>query len=245
MEKRMNRFLVLILWIEIWWLAAELVKLPLLLPGPWETVQALLRLARTADFWRSAGTSMLRVAVGYLAAVAAGVLLAVGCHALSGLNELLSPVRSVIRATPVSSFIILVLLWLSRQVVPAFISFLMVLPIVWTGVQEALDNLDRPLLEMTKMYRFTPWKRLRYYYYPSVRSGLLAACVTGLGFAWKSGIAAEVIALPQFSIGGKLYDAKIYLESADLFAWTLTVIMLSMALEGLLKIALRRGGRKP
>ena len=244
MKKQVSRLLVLLLWIGIWWIAAGIVHLPLLLPGPLETGEAWIRLAQTGDFWRSAGTTLLRVATGYGCAVLAGVLLAVLCHAVGAANAFLSPLRSVIRATPVSSFIILVLLWLSRQAVPAFISFLMVLPIVWTGLQEALDSLNAGLLEMTRMYRFSRWKRLRYFYYPSVRPALLAACVTGLGFAWKSGIAAEVIALPQFSIGGKLYDAKIYLESADLFAWTLTVIALSMALEAALKRALRKGGEK-
>ena len=246
MSKLVRRLLILLLWIGIWWIAAEAVHLPLMLPGPLETAQALVRLVQTAGFWRAAGTSLLRVAVGYLAAVAAGVALAIGCHALEGLSLLLSPLRSVIRATPVTSFIILVLLWLSRQVVPAFISFLMVLPIVWTGLQEALGSLDESLREMTKAYGFSRWKRLKYFYIPSVRSGLLAACVTGLGFAWKSGIAAEVIALPQFAIGSKLYDAKIYLETTELFAWTLTVIVLSMALEAVLKkVMQRRGGKQP
>ena len=64
--------------------------------------------------------------------------------------------------------------------------------------------------------------------------------MTGLGFAWKSGIAAEVIALPALSVGKNLYDTKIYLERADLFAWTLAVILLSLGLEALLKRAIGR-----
>lgn len=242
MNKHVSRLLILLLWIGIWWIASEIVHLPLLLPGPMDTVKALIRLGQTGEFWRSTGFTLVRVAAGYSCAVAAGVLLAVLCHVVKALDAFLTPLRSVIRATPVSSFIILVLLWISRQVVPGFISFLMVLPIVWTGLQEALDSLDQNLLEMTRQYGFSTWKRLKYFYYPSVRPALLAACVTGLGFAWKSGIAAEVIALPQFSIGGKLYDAKVYLESADLFAWTVTVILLSMALEAALKWALNKGG---
>ena len=39
--------------------------------------------------------------------------------------------------------------------------------------------------------------------------------------AFKSGIAAEVIGVPDFSIGANLYEAKIYLDTASLFAWTL------------------------
>ena len=245
MKKLLRRVLIGAFWIGLWWLSAIAVGLPKLFPGPVETAKALAHLAQTAVFWRSVGMTLLRVALGYLCAVAAGILLAAGCYRFRGLDTLLSPLRTVVKATPVSSFILLVWLWLRRGTVPVFISFLMVLPIIWTGVQEALKAVDGDLKEMTAAYRFSFGKRLRYLYAPSVRPALTAACMTGLGFAWKSGIAAEVIALTPDSVGKHLSDAKNYLEYPDLFAWTVTVIVLSMALEGLLKaLAGRREGKR-
>ncbi len=246
MKKLLRHSLTGLFWLGAWWLIARAVGLPKLLPGPAETASALARLAVTEVFWRSVGMTMARVALGYACAVAAGVLLAAGCWRFSWADALLSPLRSVIRATPVSSFILLVWLWLRRGHVPVFISFLMVLPIVWTATQEALAHTDGDLKEMTNLYRFSPWKKLRYLYAPSVRPAFSAACMTGLGFAWKSGIAAEVIALTPDSVGKHLSDAKNYLEYPDLFAWTVTVILLSMALEGLLKsfARKRREGKK-
>ena len=242
--KKCTRFvLVGAFWIGLWWLGSRAVALPLLLPGPGDTLNALIRLAQTALFWQSTGTTLLRVATGYVCAVLCGVMLAVLCARVRWLEALLAPLRTVIRATPVSSFIILVLLWIRRGWVPVFISFLMVLPIVWTGVQDALKAVSGDLKEMVRMYGLSKGKQLRYLYLPSVRPSLLSACVTGLGFAWKSGIAAEVIAQPAFSVGKYLNDTKVYLETADLFAWTLTVILLSMLLEGALKALVRRRGR--
>lgn len=235
MSRIARNALIGLFWIAVWWIAAAWVGLPLLLPGPGDTLSALFRLMKTEAFWQSTGTTLLRVALGYLCAVVMGTGMAIVCHFVPLMEALFSPVRSLIKATPVSSFIILVLLWLSKGTVPSFISFLMVLPIIWTAVQEALRATDGQLLEMSRVYRFSALQRLRYIYAPSVRPSFAAACMTGLGFAWKSGIAAEVIALPLFSVGTNLYNAKIYLESADLFAWTFTVILLSMALEALLK----------
>lgn len=240
MKKYLKQLLVVLFWGSVWQLAAMAVGLPLLLPGPGDTLTALFRLGRTAAFWQSTGLTLARVAGGYLLAVALGMALAVVCCFVPMADTLLAPLRTVIKATPVSSFIILVLLWIEKGRVPAFISFLMVLPIVWTGVQEALQATSPQLVEMTQAYGLSFGKRLRWLYAPSVRPHLAAACMTGLGFAWKSGIAAEVIALPAFSVGKNLYDAKIYLERADLFAWTLTVILLSMLLEAGLKKAMRR-----
>ena len=236
----LRRLVIAFFWVGVWWGIAKAVGLPKLLPGPEETALTFLRLCGTDVFWRSVGFTLFRVALGYALAVLCGVFLAVGCHWIPGVEMLLSPLRTVIRATPVSSFILLVWLWLKRAHVPVFISFLMVLPIVWTAIQEALSAVDADLKEMARMYRFSRWKKIRYLYAPSVRPAFMAACMTGLGFAWKSGIAAEVIALTPDSVGKHLSDAKNYLEYPDLFAWTLTVILLSMALEGGLKAVARK-----
>ena len=240
MKKGLRSLLVGAFWIAVWWGISAAVGLKLLLPGPDDTVLALLRLARTGTFWRITLQTLLRVAAGYGLAVIAGTGLAAACFRLPWLDALLSPLRTVIRATPVSSFIILVLLWITKTRVPVFISFLMVLPIVWTGVQEALGAVDVNLREMAGMYGFSAWKKLKYVIFPSIRPAFLASCMTGLGFAWKSGIAAEVIARPEGAVGTQLYNAQIYLERADLFAWTLTVILLSIGLEALLKAAVKR-----
>ena len=244
LKHAMRRLLIAFFWVGVWWAIAKAVGLPKLLPGPGETALAFLRLCAAESYWRSVAFTLLRVALGYALAVLSGALLAVGCYKIKGLDMLLSPLRTVIRATPVSSFILLVWLWLRRGSVPVFISFLMVLPIIWTAAQEALFAVDADLKEMARMYRFSRWKKIRYLYAPSVRPAFTAACLTGLGFAWKSGIAAEVIALTPDSVGKHLSDAKNYLEYPDLFAWTLTVILLSMALEAGLKALARKGAGK-
>ena len=245
MNKYVRRALIAAVWIGLWQGLMLMVCLPKLLPGPADTLRAWIALAGTGEFWLSVGMTLLRVAAGYLCAVAAGILLSVLCWRFRTAEEFLSPIRSVIRATPVASIIILVYLWIAKGRVPVFISFLMVLPIVWTGVQEALAGVDSQLREMCRAYRFTKKQTARYLYLPAVRPALIAACVNGLGFAWKSGIAAEVIATPDLSVGKYLNDAKVYLEAADLFAWTLTVVLLSMALEKTLKAVMRRKGEKP
>lgn len=242
MKKFLWSTLTLLFWAGVWYACALLVNQPLLLPGPAETAKAWWQLAGTVNFWKSTGTTMLRVLIGHGAAVIVGSLLALLCAFFALPRRLFSPLRTVIRATPVTSFIILVLIWLQRGHVPVFISFLTVLPIMWTGVEEGLRGTDEQLLEMAAAYDFSHWKKLRYIYWPSVKPHFLTSWLNGLGFSWKSGVAAEVIALPAFSVGKNLNDAKVYLERENLFAWTITVIVLSMALEALLKRALK--GRK-
>lgn len=221
-------------WLAVWQCAAFFVGKEVLIPAPALVVQRLWQLAGRTEFWITAFSSLWRVLLGFAAALAAGVLLAVLTAAFRVCRSLLQPLVAVIRATPVASFIILALVWLQSARVPVFISFLTVIPIVWANVESGILQTDRKLLEMAELYRFSHGKTLRNIYIPSVQPYFLSAFTTGLGFAWKSGIAAEVIANTRNSVGGQIYNAKIYLETPDLFAWTLVVIALSMLLEKLL-----------
>lgn len=232
-----------LLWIAVWWIISAAVNKELLVPSPIVTAKRLFELVTAAAFWRSAGTSLLRILAGYFFGVILGTILAIGSSACELFNRLTSPLNTVIRATPVSSFIILALVWLKSGRVPSFIAFLMVTPIVWNQLKAGLKNANGELLEMTKCYKFSPIQSIRYFWLPTVMPQLISALTTSLGFAWKAGIAAEVLCTPRNSIGKEIYESKLYLETPDLFAWTIVVVIFSLIIEKLLKLALGRASR--
>lgn len=227
-------------WLAVWALLARAVDKELLLPGPWAVLKRLGELAVTAEFWTSAARTLLRIGLGLLCAVPAGVLLAAATCRFPFLRELLAPLLTVLQSTPVASFILLLLVWLGRDVLPAVIVVLMVLPVMWRNVCAGVENTDPQLLELARVYRFSPGRRLKRIYGPSVAPYFFAAVRSALGLAWKAGVAAEVLTVPKNSIGQKLYESKLYLETTDLFAWTVTVIVCSLIIEKLLGAALGR-----
>ena len=225
-------------WLGVWQLGAWLVELhvegrgnELLLPYPVTVLLALLRLARSPEFWWTALASLARVAAGMAGGAALGVLLAALACASPWCRRLFAPVIRIIRATPVVSFILLVLLWTGRDLVPAVIAGLMVLPVVWENVTQGLRATDGQLLELARAYRFSRWKTVRLVYLPSLRPYLRSAAANAMGLAWKSGVAAEVLCLPRLGIGAQISRAKQAFETADLFAWTAAVILLSLLME--------------
>ena len=249
--KSFRRFLRLLLplafWLGVWQLAGWLVERSvsgrgneLLLPYPATVFKALAGLVVTAAFWRSVAASLLRIFAGLAVGVAAGSVLAALTGASRTLYWLLAPAIRVIRATPVASFILLVLLWTGRDAVPVIVSALMVVPVVWETMAQGIAATDKKLLEMARAYRFFRWKTLRLIYLPSIRPYFSAALTNAVGLAWKSGSAAEVLCLPKQALGSRIYQAKLYLEIPELFAWTVTVVCLSSCLEKLLTLALRR-----
>ena len=243
MSSKIRRYLtapaVLLFWLVVWEVLSAAIGEEILLPGPILVASTLWRLCRQADFWLAVAMSLLRVLAGFGAAVLAGGLLAVLTSRVELMRRLFAPVLHIVRAAPVASFIILAFFWIRVAWLPAFIAFLTVVPLVWANVSEGIAQTDRRLLEMARVYRLGRRKTWRYVWLPSVKPYFLAACTTGLGFAWKSAIAAEVICNPQRGIGSGLRDAKAYLEMPAVFAWTVMVVLVSVCMEWALKHLLK------
>ncbi len=245
LPKPLRVLLPLAFWLAVWQLAAMAVGLDLLLPTPLAVGRSLVRLAGTRDFWLSALFTLLRVFLGLLAGTVLGVLLAFVTHFSRWADLLLSPAVRVVRATPVVSFILLVYLWVTRANIPGVIAGLMVLPVIWGSVTTGLAGVDGQLLELARAYRFSGVKTLRLIYLPSLGPQFIGGFLTAFGLAWKAGVAAEVICPPRLAIGSRIHQARLSLETPELFAWTLVIIALSLGLEVLLRRALRgRGGRR-
>lgn len=238
-----NTMSVPVFWLAVWQVLSMAVNSSLLLPGPGTVLLRLGELAVSLPFWHSTAASLLRILCGAVVAVALGTALAAGCCRFSLLDRLLTPLLSTVRSTPVASFIILLLIWIGRDVLPAVIVILMVLPVVWANVCAGIRNTDSLLLRTARVFRFPPLRTLRRVYIPSVMPHFLSACRTSLGLAWKSGIAAEVLTVPAVSIGKMLYESKLYLETVDLFAWTVVVILCSLVIEKVLMAAIGRLGK--
>ena len=233
-RKLFRTLAVLLFWLLVWQFAALRVGQELLLPSPVQVARALYALSRTAEFWLTVGQSLLRVLSGIVLAALFGVLLAFLTHKSPLANALFSPLMTLVKSTPVASFIILALVWLGRGAVPLFIAALMVLPVVWSNMSAGLRGIDPQLLELSRVYRLPKARVLRRVVWPSVRPHLRSALRSALGLGWKAGIAAEVLTVPPYSIGKRIFEAKLYLETTELFAWTAAVILLSLTIERLL-----------
>ena len=231
-------------WLLLWQLASMAVGLPLLLPSPLAVLLRLGQLCTGADFWLTVASSLLRILLGFLLGVLFGTALAGLCWRFRLVNALARPLLGVLKSTPVASFIILALVWVKTTWLATVISFIMVLPLIYANVREGIDSADRQLLEMAQVFRLSRRKTFRYCYLPAILPFFLSAVSSALGFAWKSGIAAEVLGRPARAIGSQIYDSKIYLETPDLFAWTLVVILLSVLLERLAVRFVRWAGKR-
>lgn len=230
-------------WLAVWQAVSMALDQQILLVSPVRVLVRLAGLAVTAEFWGAVIFTLLRITGGFLLGAGAGVVLAGLASRFRRVEELLAPAMLTVKSIPVASFIILALIWFSSRNLAVLISFLMVLPVIYTSTLGGIRAADRQLLEMAQVFRIPALRRVRYLYVPQVFPYFHSACAAALGLSWKSGVAAEVIGMPQGSIGEQLQQAKVYLNTPDLFAWTLVIVLLSLAFEKLFLLLLRRGKR--
>ncbi|MBQ8836312.1 MAG: ABC transporter permease subunit [Clostridia bacterium] len=239
-KKLLTGAAVLVLWLAVWQVCAMCVGREIILPTPLSVFGRFFALAKTAPFWKATALSLCRIMSGYAAGVVIGALLGAAMYFVPPVRAMFSPFLTVVKSTPVASFILIAYFIITDTAIPVFITFLMVLPMMASSVFTSLGSTDKALLEMTKVYKISFGKKLKTLYIPTVLPHFLGQALTALGFGWKAGIAAEVLCTPRNSIGKYLYDSKTYLETVDTFAYTLLVIIISLALEKCLKKLLGR-----
>lgn len=218
-------------WVAVWQLAGMCLDSDILLVSPARVVMRLGQLSCTAVFWKAVCFTLARIALGFFMAAAAGCALAALASKIRMVREIMAPLILVIKSVPVASFIILALVWFSSKNLSVLISFLMVLPVIYTNVLGGIGSVDGKLLEMAQVFGIPGFRVARYIYLPQVMPFFYSACSVSLGFGWKAGVAAEVIGMPRGSVGERLQQAKVYLDTPDLFAWTLVVVAMSLAFE--------------
>lgn len=248
MKKQLSSFIrrlfIILFWIILWQIAASLIQNHIFLVGPFDTLRAFSRQIVLPSFWAAILFSFGRICLGFLLAFFFGLFTGSLAYRFSIVSEFLEPPVQLMKTVPVASFVILALIWTGSRNLSVFISFLVVYPMIHVNTRAGLLSTDRSLLEMADVFHVPLIRKIFYIYRGALYPYLKSACRTALGMGFKSGIAAEVIGVPTGSIGEGLYLAKIYLSTAELFAWTFTIIIISSLFEkGFLWILKKAAGK--
>ncbi len=217
----------------MWQIIYTIVNKDIFIASPLDVFKRFFELIKYSDFYRAIFFSFARIFCGFIFALIIGVSFA----ALSSFNKSIytffSPLVTIIKSVPAASIIMLVFIWLKSDFIPTFIAFLLVMPIFYINIYKGIFQTDKKLIEMSEIFRFSKFKKIKYIYIPSIMPYFVTAFSTGLGLAWKSGITAEILCSPIYSIGLNIKDAKIYLETTDLFLWTILIIIINLIFEKL------------
>ncbi len=232
--------LTLLFWAALWQISSIIIGNDFLVPGIVPTFKALFILMGDVDFYLAIFLSLLRVIAGLVLGIVFGVLIAIASYKIVPICRIVSPAVSVIKSTPVASFIVILWIMMSGDSLSIFISFLMVFPIIWQNTLDGFRSVDTHLLEIAYIFKFSGFKKFKLVFFPCIIKFLIPAIITSVGLAWKAEIAAEIIAYTSKSIGHLINESKTFFDTPKVFALTLVIIFFSVMLEFIAKKALRR-----
>lgn len=237
-----------VLIIAVWKIGAVFAGTEVILPGPLTVAGSLLDVVRSPGFVYALGATALRGLGAFFLSALSGLLCGVAAGLSTVFRNLIKPLVIIIKSTPVMSFILLALIWFPSGIVPVFVSVLMAFPIIYENTVAGIRNVDSRLIEMARVYRVPRSRILRTILLPGLYTFFMAGARTGLGIIWKAVIAAEILSRPVAAVGSAMYEAKIYIETAEVIAWTVIAVLLSALSEFLLGrstllfTGIRRGG---
>lgn len=221
------------IWLFIWQIFSMIVGQEILLVSPISAFIKLAEISQEGEFWISIFNSFIRITAGFFLAFIAGGICSVFSYFSERFRIMVEPLVLTVQTVPVASFIILALVWISSEHLSVFISFLMVFPIVYRNILTGINSIPEEIVDMTKVFEVRTVDRIRYIYLSEMAPYIKSACSVSLGLCWKAGVAAEVIGIPDGSIGEKLYTAKVYLNTPELFAWTIVIVVISICFQKL------------
>lgn len=230
-KSTLNKLIIIAVWLGIWQIASIVTGLEILLASPVNVFMALIKLLGTSDFYRVIFSSFMKITGGFLAAFLIGCITGALAGRFKQVQMFLSVPVQLMKTMPVASFIILLLIWFGSNYIAMWISFIVVYPMVHISVIAGISNQDKNIMEMAEVFDISFGKRIRCIYLPRIIPFVEANLKTSLGMSWKAGVSAEIIGLTVNSIGEQFYYSKLYLMTAELFAWSIVVVVVSLAFE--------------
>lgn len=226
-----RKFLIILFWLIVWQILSFIIDNSILMEGPIGVAKRLWEDIKTLDYYKTVGASLLRINLGF----SFGLLLAVLCSILalkqSVIEEVLSPLVQFLKAAPIACFIVLLLIWVGSENLAFFVALIVAFPPIYLNMLEGLKRLKKSDMEVAKVFRMPLKNRMRYIYLPGVEPYFMSALSLSVGMSFKASVAAEIIGTPDFSMGESIYMSKIYLDTAGVFSWMITIILVSYICE--------------
>lgn len=215
-----------------WQVVARALHAPLILPAPLAVARRLVALAQTAEFWRHVAATSVRTVKSTVFVVCLGSVAGMLCGTRPRFAAFMAFPLAIVRSTPVVSFILLALFWLGSDSVPVFCAVLMAFPLMVTAVASGCARRDGTLLEMARVFRLTRGQVARYITATELLPFFAAGARASFGMIWKVVAASEVLSLPRHALGTLMQTAQVHLETADVLAVSLVLVLLSLLCEG-------------
>ncbi|HEY1374840.1 MAG TPA: ABC transporter permease [Candidatus Binatia bacterium] len=225
-----ERLLLVTALVAIWWLLS-LSAPPYVLPGPQRVWSALRIIAAHGDLWTNLGITFWRVALGFVFATIIGLPFGIVLGANRRLGEFFEPVLPVLNTVSSAIWAIFAIIWFGiSNATTIFVVFMTAMPLIITNVWQGTRAVNADFIELARVLRMPDWKVMAKIYLPTILPYFFSGARLAFGFGWRVSLVAETIGSSS-GVGYRLRQAADLVRTDQVFAWTLTMVVLMAAVE--------------
>jgi NitT/TauT family transport system permease protein len=235
-----QRVVLVALVIAAWWLGS--LRMPqFVLPGPLKVAQAFMALVQGGTFFEDLGITLYRVVAGFLLAAIVGAPLGIALGSSPRIAHFLEPLLSIVNTVSSAIWAVFAIIWFGiSNATTIFVVFMTAMPLILTNVWQGALTVDRSYVELARSFRMSHAQIMRKIFLPTILPHFFAGARLAFGFGWRVSLVAETIGSSS-GIGYRLRQAADLVQTDQVFAWTVTLVVLMLALEaGVLKPLERR-----
>ncbi|EKV55847.1 ABC transporter permease [Brachyspira hampsonii] len=235
-KKLIYLILGVIIFISFWYFTALKINSEIVFPNIPNILKKLIEIISEKSFYKDLLSSLLRVLITFSLSFLSAFIIGISSGIFMPIRYTLIPIINFIRTIPTIPLILVAIIWFDNNTVPIFVSMLIIFPIMYDSITNGIMNVDKKLIEMSISYNVSLRTQIIDLYIPYIKPYIFTGISQSMGITWKSILAAEILALPAFGIGTKLYESHLYLDSVSLFAYCLIAIIFNAVFEIIIRI---------
>lgn len=221
--------------VGLWWFASLSVP-HYILPGPARVWDALMLIIDNGDLWNNLAITLWRVTVGFVLAALVGLPLGILLGANKGAGEFFEPVLPVLNTVSSAIWAIFAIIWFGiSNATTIFVVFMTAMPLIITNVWQGTRTVNADFIELAQVLRMPQWKVMTKIYLPTILPYFFSGARLAFGFGWRVSLVAETIGSSS-GVGYRLRQAADLIRTDQVFAWTLTLVVMMATIEmGMMK----------
>jgi NitT/TauT family transport system permease protein len=204
-------------------------------PTPASVLSSAIHAGRDPDFAYNLLISCQRIGIGFLAATLLGVPLGLTMGRWPLLRETLLPLVEIVRPIPAIAWVPMsIMLWPSNEESIVFITFLGAFFPILLNTLMGMGQIDPVLVRAARCLGAREASIFREVLLPAVLPQVFTGLAVGMGVAWVSLIAAEMIA-GQFGIGYFTWEAYSLVQYPDIVLGMVCIGALGLGSSALIR----------
>lgn len=239
-KNRRQSLIACLVLLILWEIVAVKINNNIYLPRIEEVLVSMKDIIWSPDFVQNILSSLYRTLVSFTIALLFAITLGVLSKQYPLFKNFISPLNAIGKTIPTMVLVVLALIWFDKDKAPFVVGFAIVFPILYEGIINSLNGIDKKIIEMCEIYKVSTVEKVKKIYIPVIFFYIVNIIISTFSLAFKVVVAGEVHGQPKYGIGSAIQLSKMNFDTTSIFGWIILIAIISIFFELINKIIVNR-----